>query len=745
MYKVIGSRLPIHDAVGKVTGEIEYTGDIKLSNMAYGKLVLSTIPHGQVINIDKTEALAVEGVLGVLTYEDFPSTKYNSALRFKDHNIIKSETVLSQEVRFVGDRVAVVVAETLKAAEIAAKLVKVTYKEYPAVFDEEEALKEGAPILHEGLMHGNNVLTINAGASEEALEKGFAEADLIFEDKVKIPMVSQAPMETHTVIGDYKTGKMTIYTSTQNSFAVRVLASDVFEMPLNKVRIIQPTLGGSFGSKLELVTELVAGGASKHFRRPVKIVLSRLENMVASRTRNGATMFMKSGVKKDGTLTAIDFKIYTNTGGYVGSAANVIGAMSHKVLKLYKAPVHYNGTAVVTNQPIAGAMRGYGSPQAFYGLQTHLDRVIRELGMDSVEFFLKNIYDKDDVDRASFGKPEALAAIERAAEIFNWKEKKKEAEESQKAGGAIVRGVGIGIGCHGNGVFGAHHDTINLTLRLNEDGTFNYWSASHDMGNGSLTAQTMIMAEVLSIDPRIIEPTRVDTETCPWNLGDYASRGVFVEGYGALKIAEQIKGRILDVASKMYETDKEKITIEDSKIVVAGKALGTLGDVALYAQVNKMGELIVTQAHESFAGRTSYGAHLAQVEVNKETGDVKVLDYVAVHDVGRVINRLGVEGQLEGGIQMGIGYALREKMTFDSVTGQLKENNLKKYQMYKAHEMPSITLDFIETEDEGGPFGAKSISECAVTPVAPAIINGVNHALGKQMTQFPITKEEIMG
>ncbi|AMP19842.1 hypothetical protein AZF37_00410 [endosymbiont 'TC1' of Trimyema compressum] len=245
MYKVISSSLPIHDAVGKVTGEIEYTGDIKLSNMVYGKLVLSTIPHGKVTSIDKTEALAVEGILGVLTYEDFPSTKYNSALRFKDRDIIKSETVLSQEVHFVGDRVAVV-AETQKIAEKAAKLVKVFYEEYPAVFDEEGALKEGAPVLHEGLMAGNNVLTINAGASEEEMEKGFAEADFIFEDKVKIPMVSQVPMENHTVIGDYKMGKMTIYTSKQNSFAVRVLASDVFEMPLNKVRIIQPTLGGSF-------------------------------------------------------------------------------------------------------------------------------------------------------------------------------------------------------------------------------------------------------------------------------------------------------------------------------------------------------------------------------------------------------------------------------------------------------------------------------------------------------------------
>lgn len=746
MYKVIGTSRPIHDAVGKVTGQIEYTGDMKLANMAYGKMVLSTIPHGKVIGIDKEEALAVDGVLGILTFDDFPKTKYNSALRFKDHDIIKSETILSEDVHFVGDRIAVVVAETLKAAEKAAKLVKVTYEEYSAVFDEEDALLEDAPILHEVELKGSNkVLTINAGAPMEDIEKGLAEADFIFEDKVKIPMVSQVPMETHSVIGDYKMGKMTIYTTTQNTFAVRVLASDVFGMPLNKVRIIQPTLGGSFGSKLELVTELVAGGASKHFERPVKIVLSRIENMTSSRTRNGATMFMKSGFKKDGTMTALDFKIYTNTGAYVGSATNVIGAMSHKVLKLYKAPVHYNGSAVVTNTPIAGAMRGYGSPQAFYGMQTHLDRVIKELGMDSVDFYMKNIYHKDDVDRQSFGKPEVLAALERGAEMFNWTEKKKAAEETQKAGGPIVRGVGIGVGCHGNGVFGAHHDSVNLTLRLNEDGTFNYWSASHDMGNGSLTAQTMIMAEVLGIDPGIIEPTRVDTETCPWNLGDYASRGVFVEGYGAMKIAEKIKCRILEAAAQKFEMAIDALDIEDGHIVSDGTVLGSLEDIAIYAQRNKIGEIIVTQNHESFAGRTSYGVHYCHVEVNKETGDIKLLDYVAVHDVGQVINRMGIEGQLEGGIQMGIGYALREKLTFNPETGQLNEKNLKKYQMFKAHEMPEIALDFIETGDVGGPFGAKSISECAVAPVAPAVINSVNHAIGRQLTKFPVTKEEIIG
>lgn len=740
MGRIIGSKTPISDALAKSTGEAIYTDDIKLANMCFGKLILSTIAFGKVKSIDYSEALKIEGVIDVLTYKDFPAEKYNSALRFKDHGIIKSETVVSETVRFVGDRIGLVVAESLEIAEKALKTIKVEYEEYSPIIDEEEAVVSEVSI-HEGIT--NKVLTIATGADADKVAELIKSADLVFEDKIKIPMVNQLSIETFSVIGDYRSKKITVYASTQNTFAVRVLISDVYNMPLNKVRVIQPTLGGAFGGKLEAVTELVAAGASMKVKRPVKIVLSRKESMIASRTRNGATIEVKSGVNKDGTILATDFSILTNTGAYVGSAVNVIGAMSHKLLKAYKYPLRYTGSPVLTNTPIAGAMRGYGSPQAFMGMNLHINRIAKSLGMDPIELTMKHLVDKNEVDLLGFGNPELKACVIRGQEMFGWDTKKKEIEDFNKKNSSLLRGIGFGIGAHGAGVYPAHQDCINLLLRLNEDGSFNYWSASHDMGNGSLTAQKMIISEIITTDVEDIESTEVNTETCPWNLGDYASRGVFVEGEGALKLAIAMKEAILDVAVLKHKVNKDALTLKDKMVFLGDKALCNFSEIAMYAQKELQKEISVLIDHHSIAGRTSYGAHFAEVEIDKASGSVKVIDYVAVHDSGTVINRMGIEGQLEGGIHMGLGYALSEKMTFD-VNGNLLENNLKKYRLFKANEMPRIKTDFIETGDNGGPFGAKSISECAVVPAGPALINAVENAIGANTSVIPISKEEVL-
>lgn len=742
MKSIIGSSVPITDALPKATGETLYTGDLKLPGMVHGRLILSEIPAGRVKAIHTQEALKVPGVLRILTAEDFPDTAYNSALRFKDHGIIKSETVLSKEVRFVGDRIGVILAESIPAADEALKRITVEYEEKAAVFDEEEAVGEGSPRVHQEL--DNRIGTIAVGLPQEEIDALIQGADLIIEDQYKIPMVSQVPMETHTVIGDWRSGKLTIYASTQNTFAVRVLAGDIFGLPYHKVRVIQPTLGGSFGSKLEVVTELVAAGASMAIRRPVRIALTRKENMVASRTRNGATVKVRTGIRKDGTIAASSFEILTNTGAYVGSAMNVVGAMSHKLSKAYKFPIRFTGSPVLTNLPIAGAMRGYGSPQAFLGMQLHLDHAARELGIDPAALLLKNVIRKEEVDKDSFGNPELAACMERGMEMFRWESRKEEIARHNASAGPTLRGMGIGIGSHGSGVFPAHQDLINLFLRLNEDGTFNYWSAAHDMGNGSLTVQRMILAEGLGVRVGDIESTEVNTETCPWNLGDYASRGVFVEGEGARKLALAMKEQILEVAAQAYETTIDGLSLENGEVMKGEAVLGSLGDVAMYAQKTLQKELLATVSHRNPCGRSSYGAHFAEVEVDRETGEIKVLDYVAVHDAGVVINRMGIEGQLHGGIHMGIGYALSEKMTFDE-KGRLQENSLKKYKVYKADEMPPIQVDFIEEGDTGGPYGAKSISECAVVPSAPAVLNAIADALGAPLRGIPADKEEILG
>ncbi len=740
MKRIIGTKIPIDDAMSKATGEAIYTGDISLTNMCFGKLILSTVAFGKVKSINYQEALKVEGVIDILTYKDFPSEKYNSSMEYKDQEIIKTETVLSETVRFVGDRVGLIIAESLQIAEKALKLVKVEYEEYKPIFNEEVAAKASEKI-HDGI---NNLFgTITAGTEQKYLDELINKAEYVFEDKIKTPIVNHVSIETYSVIGDYRANKITIYATTQNSFAFRVIVSDVYKFPLNKVRIIQPTLGGAFGGKLELITELVAVGASMKVKRPVKIVLSRKESMVASRNRHGATIKVKSGVNKDGTILATDFQILTNTGGYVGSGMNVIGAMSHKLFKSYKYPIRFSGSPVLTNTPIAGAMRGYGSPQAYLGMQIHIDKIAKALNMDPIDLLMKNIRDKGEEDIVSFGNPELKACIIRGKELFGWDEKKKAISDFNEVNDRYIRGMGMSIGAHGSGVYPAHQDCINLLLRLNEDGTFIYSSASHDMGNGSLTSQKIIISEILTTNLNDIEATQVDTETCAWNLGDYASRGVFVEGEGAYKLAVAMKNLILETAVIKYSVQKEALSIREKKVWLGEKLLGSFGDIAMFAQKILQKELSVLMNHHSTAERSSYGAHFAEIEVNKDTGEIKVVYYVAVHDSGTIINRFGIEGQLEGGIHMGIGYALKEKMTFDT-DGKLIENNLKKYQILKANEMPNIRIDFIETGDNGGPFGAKSISECSTVPVGQTIINAVANAIGEHPRTIPIDKKEVL-
>lgn len=741
MERIIGNRYPITDALFKATGETRYTGDIQLQGLCHGKLILSSIPFGKVVEIQVNEALKVPGVIDIYTAKDFPDVKYNSALRFKDHGILKTETILTDVVRFVGDRIGLILAENIAAAEEALRQIKVRYEEYAPVFDEEEAVLDSNSRLHE--ICPNRVGTINVGKTDAEIDELMKSADRIFEDRYKIPMVGQTPMETHTVLAEWREQKLTIWATTQNAFAIRVLASDVLGLPYHRIRVIQPTLGGSFGSKLEAVTELVAAAASMKSGRPVRIALSRKENMIASRTRNGATVRIRTGVKEDGTIVASDFNILTNTGAYVGSAMNVVGAMSHKLFKVYRFPLKFSGSPVLTNTPIAGAMRGYGSPQAFLGMQLHLDGIARALGMDPGELLKKNIWKNTDVDPVVFGNPELMACIDRGMDLFSWKERKAATASWNRSNHRTIRGVGIGLGSHGSGVFGAHQDLINLLLRLNEDGTFNYWSASHDMGNGSLTAQKMIIAEVLGIQVEAIEATEVNTETCPWNLGDYASRGIFVEGEGARKAAMAMRDLLLATAAQQSEENQGNLDLQDGLILKKGQPLFTLSELAMYAQTTLQKELLVSVDHHSTAGRSSYGAHFAEVEVDKESGRVKVLYFVGVHDVGKVINRMGVEGQLEGGIHMGLGYALTERMSFD-VAGNLIENSLKKYHLLRADEMPEMKVDFIENGDTGGPFGAKSISECAVVPVAPAVLNAVSDALGQQIYDIPVNPVEIL-
>ena len=739
--RVVGQGRPVKDAYAKVTGQIQYTGDMKFQGMLYGKLILSDRAHARVVSIDASEALKLPGVEAVVTCFDVPEKPFNTELRFYDHDIPKTEQIFHRVSRHVGDRIGAVAARDLPTAEKALTLIKVEYEDLPAVFDVREAIQEGAPQIHEGIPNAIREIKVSRGD----LEAGFAEADLIFEDEYETPIIAQMAMENHvsTALYDHN-GKLTVYTSTQNIFAVRNLLSYALDLPMTRVRVVKPPLGGAFGSKIPMVLEAPAAVLAMKTGKPVKVELKRKENFVATRTRHGSVVRLKTGVKKDGTLVAQEIDVLLNTGAYVSSGLNVGMAMSHKGFKPYKVPnLSFRAVPVLTNLPNAGAMRGYGSPQLFAAQQMQFNKIVRALGIDMTEFQLKNLVVPEAETLASVGNPRPVDCVEKGMEMFDWERRVQEAA-SQDPAARIRRGVGMAVGCHGNGVFGAHRDFISMILKMNEDGTFHLLTPSHDMGNGLPTAEIMVVAEVLGILPEDVETYETDTDVTPWNLGDYSSRGVFVCCNAARKAAEAMRDKLLNLAAMMWETDGSQVSLgTDKEILCADGRKATFTDVILYAHRDRQEDVVVEASYANEAGRTSYGAHFVDLEVDLDTGKVKVNDYVAVHDVGAAINLQSLEGQLEGGIHMGLGYALTEEMTFDE-KGAMTNANLKRYQMLKAADMPEIRIAFIEEGDEPGPYGAKSIGECATVPSGPAVANAVANALDMDVYRIPLRPERIL-
>ena len=729
-YSQIGESTPIRDAALKVTGRKMYVGDMKLHGMLYGEIVFSKVAHAKIRSIDTSAAEALPGVRAVVCYKNAPDTLYNSAVRFYEHQIPDMERVFDDTVRFVGDRVAAVAADTPAIAKKAAGLIKVEYDPLPVYLDPEEAMKEGAYPIH-GDKNAITTMVHNAGD----LEKGFAEADRIFEDRYTTQPIHHCAIEPHVTLADYDfTGKLTVYTSCQNTFGYRIILSRIFKMPMSKIRVVTPAIGGAFGGKLEMTIEPVAALLSMKAGRPVKLTLSRQACIDSTRTRHASVVYLKTGVKNDGTIVAQDVRIITNTGAYATSALNVLGALSHKVFKVYKIPnMRFTGIPVYTNTPIAGAMRGYGSPQAFFGQQRQFQKIAKALGMSLVDLQMKNLVDPEDSDPMGFklGNPRPKDCVRRGVELMkNWKPLDDE-------GGKYAIGVGMAVGAHGCGCFGAHRDQAAVMIKMNEDGTLTYFTGTHDMGNGSVTAQTQVISNTLKLPLSSITTMEADTDACPWQLGDYSSHGIFVVASAAKKCAESVVADLIHQASLMLSKPEEDLEICEEGIRVKSTGeTAPLSDVIVYSQDKSHHEIICQETYPMPNGPSAYGAHFARVKVEKATGKVIATDYVAVHDVGKVINRMGIEGQLQGGIQMGLGYALCEGLKFDE-NGRNIYNNFRKYKMFTADQMPSIQVDFIEELEPNGPYGAKSIGEAAVVPANPAVMNAVCDALGKEIDSSP--------
>ena len=728
-YKYIGKSYPIQDAELKVTGEQKYLNDIKMSGMLYAKLLFSPIAHGNIksINTEKAEALA--GVVKVFTHKNSPTEKYNDYAFFVDQDVPKDQRIFSEKARFVGDRVAGVVAESLEIAEEAARLIEIEYEELEPIvtIEKGELLRE---------------TNLNFGNADDAIK----ESPLKYKSRVTTQKVHHASMETHICVADFdRLGNLTIWTPCQSVFGVRTVVADFFKLSYNKVRVVKTITGGSFGGKQQALLEPIVAFMAMEVKRPVKLCYNRKETILSTVTRTATDISLETGVTKDGVILGCNIRAITDAGAYVGNTNDLSIAMGKKAFRVYKIPnLNFKAKSVLTNTAVSGGCRGWGGPQICTAIEVHFDKIAKELKLDPAEFRLKNLvypYDMENMTKITLGNARIRECLETGVKDFDWKKKK----EAPKGEGRYKKGVGLACAGHVNGFFGKIQDLSAMTLRMNEDGSFILNTGTHDQGCGTLISLAQIVGEVLQADPKRITVLEADTARSPYDIGTFSSRVTYVSGKCAYLVANKIKEIITDYSAKIFNISKSYITIQDEFAFITGHEDKKLSfrEIATTAQIKFQEEIIATESYSNVSNPGSYGAHFAEVLVDTYTGIVKVTDYLAVHDIGQIINKGMVYGQVKGCVQMGIGMAICEEIKYDK-NGRPINADFAKYTVVNSTDMPEVKCEFLEFGEDDGPFGAKSIGEVAAIPVAAAVVNAINDALGLELCDLPLTPEKII-
>src|SRR5579884_37556 len=755
--RVVGKPERKVDAVKLVTGKPAYVDDIDLRDMLHARLLTSPHAHAIIRDIDVSQAKALPGVHAVLTYKDVPRIPYTTAGQSWPEPGPHDQYVLDNRVRFVGDRVAAVAAETPEIAEQALRLIQVDYEVLPPVLDPRHAMDPDAPRIHpEPESYRIHDASRNLAAYIEAevgdVERGFAESDLVVEGEYIVPQVQQTPIENHITITYWdEDDRLVVRTSTQVPYHVRRIIAPVIGLPPRRIRVIKPRIGGGFGVKQEVLIEDICALLTIATNRPVKLEYSRADEFRSSRSRHPQIIRMKTGVKRDGTMIANSMTVLANTGAYGTHSLTVQSNTGSKPLPIYPCPnIRFEANVVYTNLPPPGAFRGYGVPQGFFALESHIDEIAKRLGMDALELRRKNWIkegDENPLARAlgegkegyaqiieSCGLPQCLQIVE---ERLNWKEKR-----GHPGTGRFRRGVGVSLAMHGTAIAGL--DMGGASLKLNDDGSFNLLVGATDIGTGSDTVLAQIAAEVLGVRVEDIIIHSSDTDFTPFDTGAYASSTTYISGGAVKRAAEQVRTQMFDVAGDMLRADPETLTIKDRVISAPNGQTVTVSQVALHSlHVENQQQIMATASWMSFNSPPPFAAQGAEVEVDMETGQVRVLKAVSAVDAGRVINPVTAEGQIEGGATQALGYGTCEEMVYDE-NGALLTTNLSDYRIYSAPDMPQMETYIVETSDPFGPFGAKAIAEIPIDGMAPAVANAVADALGFRIRQIPLTPERVL-
>ncbi len=765
--RVVGQKERRVDARPLVTGAPVYAAEFEQPNMLHARILHSPHAHANIRRVDKSKALALPGVYAVLTYEDVPRVAHSTAGQPYPELSPYDTYLLDNRVRYVGDWVAFVAAETSAIAEEALGLIEVEYEVLPAVFDLFEAMREGAPQLHEPDTTHPNIDKEAGGniydaahniAAHEVITNGdfeaaMREADIVVEGEYRVPFISHAVLEPHVCVA-YLDGyeRLIVVSSTQVPYHTRRQLAAVLELPISQVRVVKPRVGGGFGSKQEMLLEPVAAILALKTRQPVRIEYSRQEEFTAGRFRHPMIMRMRSGVKRDGTLVAISMHSIGNAGAYGTHSLTVTRSTGHKTLCLYRAKAYrFQADAIYTNLPITGAMRGYGAPQGFFALESHIDEIAHRLNMDPVEFRRKNHVQKGDWDPVegqevkgiwrpkrqfrSCGLPQCL---EQGMAAFGWHEPFDRGD-----GKPIRRGRGMATAMQGSGV--ASFELGGASIKLNEDGSFNVMTGATDIGQGSDTVLAQIAAEALGVGMDKIIMHSVDTDSSVFDYGSYASSTTYISGSGVKVAAERVRQQILDVASDMLDCAPEDMSISDGVLYTPrGRSNLTVAAIANETLYGKHRQQIMAKGDFwTDDSPAPFFAQFIEIEVDTETGQVRVTKAVNALDLGKAINPTLASGQVEGAVAMALGYALSEEVKFDE-HGRVRNPGFVDYKVMSTLDMPQMTTILVEDTEYSGPFGAKSAGEVPTNCMAPAVANAIYNAVGIRIRSLPITPEKIL-
>ena len=743
-FSVIGKGVAKKDGAEKVIGRTRFLHDLALPRMAHGAILRARVPHARIVRIDAERARALPGVLAVLTAADVEQHPFGFA---KDQLALKGD-----KVRCIRDEVAAVAAETREIAQAAVELIEVEYQELPAVFDPLAALEPGAPLVHDEM--ATNVSALRYQFTHGDVDAAFAEAAVVVEDEYRLNFVTPACLGTMVAIADWDAqDALTMWSTTQVPFLYQRDLAQALGITGDRIRVMQPPVGGNFGRGLDLYPiDVIAALLARRVRRPVKLEFDRIEEFLACPTREPCRIRLRTAADASGRLLARDAHVVVDNGAYTSWGSTTPYVMLATVAGLYRCPaVRFDTTIAYTNNPYSGSMRGYGNLESTFAVESQMDEIAARLGIDQVEVRRRNVTKPGDVNPQGFVITSCamVECLEAVAEDI--------ARDVPAAAPGCRRGVGFAGMFHvGGGARIYRSDGCGAIVKVDDFGKVSVITGATEIGQGSETVLAMIVAETLGVPVERVEVVNSDTAVKPWDVGAHASRTTFIAGNAARLAAEKVRADLLALAATQLEAPAAALAVRDGWVFVRDEP----GRRRAYDQIVRAGHLreqgrpLVAEAfydpptamldkdlHGNVSATYGFAAQAALVDVDVATGHVRVVKLASAHDVGRALNPLAAEGQIHGGIHMGLGYALSEHLVVDH--GQVLTQSFMDYAILKAADMPRLAVRFIETVDAEGPFGAKGLGESGVIPVSAAVANAVTDAIGVRFTELPITAQAV--